>query len=343
MDPPAPVGAQIVKPMRTQLIRWVITGIGAGLLIASPAWATAAERYALVVTGASGGSQYAERYQKWRTAFVRTLRESFRYPDDHVVVLAEEEGHGVRRATRENVRSALADFAHRATKGDLVLVLLIGHGTGGDGDEAKFNLVGPDLSASEWADLVRAVPGRVVFIDTSSASFPFLQRLAARDRIVVTSTDSTAQQFETVFPEFFIKAFEGEEADLDKNGRVSIWEAFEFASRGARKWFEERGRLSTERPLLDDAGNGVGREAGTPAPDGSLARATYLQPEAALASSGDPEIDDLQRRRADLQSQIEQLKAGKATAPQGNYEADLERLLLDLAQVERQIRDKRGR
>src|SRR5438093_713161 len=119
MDPPAPVGAQVVKPMRTQPIRWVITGIGAGLLIASPAWAT----------------------------------------------------------------------------------------------------------------LVRAVPGRVVFVDTSSASFPFLQRLAARDRIVVTSTDSTAQQFETIFPEFFIKAFEGQEADLDKNGRVSIWEAFEFASR----------------------------------------------------------------------------------------------------------------
>jgi Caspase domain len=328
--------------MRTQPIRWLITAVGAALLIASPVRATATERYALIVTGAPGGSQYAERYQKWRTAFVRTLRESFRYPDDHVVVLADEEGHGARRATGENVRSALADFAHRATKGDLVLVLLIGHGTGGDGDEAKFNLVGPDLSASEWADLVRAVPGRLVFVDTSSASFPFLQKLAARDRIVVTSTDSTAQQFETIFPEFFIKAFEGDEADLDKNGRVSIWEAFEFASRGARKWFEERSRLSTERPLLDDAGNGVGREAGTPGPDGSLARATYLQPEAAaMASSGDPEIDDLQRRRADLQSRIERLKAGKATAPQGNYEAELERLLLDLAQVERQIREKR--
>ena len=77
------------------------------------------------------------------------------------------------RATRENVRRALEDFRARATKDDLLLVLLIGHGTGAD-DEAKFNLVGPDLSSREWAEMVKSIPGRLVFIDTASGSFPFL-------------------------------------------------------------------------------------------------------------------------------------------------------------------------
>lgn len=340
------MGAQVTKtghPTRPRSDRipalWLAASIGL-LFFALPGRLAAAERYALVVTGASGGSQYGERYSQWRTGFVRTLRDTFRYPADHVVVLGDVEGEGVRRATRENVRRAIADFGRRATKEDVVLVLLIGHGTGGDGEDAKFNLVGPDLSAAEWADLLRPISGRLVFVDTSSASFPFLQKMSGRDRIVVTSTDSVMQQFETVFPGLFVKAFEDQEADLDKNGRVSIWEAFSYASRGVKTWFEERGRLPTERPLLDDDGRGIGREAGTPAVDGSLAQVTYLQPDVAISASGNRELDELMRRRTELQSQVEQLRVRKAATPPGDYQSELERLLIELARVERQIRAK---
>ena len=166
-------------------------------------------------------------------------------------------------------------------------MLLIGHGTSLDGDEAKFNLVGPDLSATEWADLLKPLPGRLVFVNTTGASFPFLRRVAGRGRVVLTATDSAAQQFETVFPEFFIKAFDDAAADLDKNGRVSIWEAFTYASDGVRQWFEQKGQLPTERPLLDDTGAGIGREAQNPGTDGAVARITYLEPDAALALPAD--------------------------------------------------------
>ena len=202
--------------------------------------ASASERYALVVTGASGGPQYAQQYDAWRTSFVNILRDTWNYPDDHVFVLAETESDGVAQSTRENVRRALADIRAKATKDDVVLVLLIGHGTGVDSDEAKFNLVGPDLSAAEWADLLRPIAGRLVFVDTASGSFPFLERLSGRGRIVITANDSAAQQFETVFPGFFIKAFDDDSADLDKSGKVSIWEAFVYASDGVRRWFEEK-------------------------------------------------------------------------------------------------------
>src|SRR5919204_2120354 len=223
--------------------------------------ASAGERYALVVTGASGGDQYARKYDTWRVSFVDTLQRKFSYQRDHVLVLAETESEGVLKATRENVARVLGDLRKRLTRDDQLLVLLIGHGSSVDGDEAKFNLVGPDLSASEWADLLRSIPGRLVFVNTSSASFPFLRRVAGKGRVVLTATDSSAQQFETVFPDFFLKAFEDDSADFDKNGRVSIWEAFTFASGGVAQFFQQKGQLATERPLLDDSGAGVGREA----------------------------------------------------------------------------------
>jgi hypothetical protein len=298
------------------------------------------ERYALVVTGAPGGDQYAEKYERWRTSFASTLKDRFGYAPDRMLMLSGVDGPGVQKSTRENVRKAFGDLRGKMTKEDQLLVLLIGHGTSMDGDEAKFNLVGPDLSAAEWAELVRPIAGRVVFVNTTGASFPFLKTLAARGRIVLTATDAAAQQFETVFPEYFVKAFDDPAADLDKNGRVSVWEAFTYASNGVRQWFEQKGQLPTERPLLDDTGAGIGREAQNPGTDGALARVTYLEPDAAVTLPADAAQAVLVRRRIALEQQLEELKARKESTPADQYDRELERILVELARVSQQLRTK---
>jgi len=310
-------------------------------VLALAASAAAGDYYALVVTGASGGDAYAQKYDRWRVAFAEMLRDKFGYPDDRIVVLGEQETPTVARATRANVQRALGDFRKRLTKDDQLLVLLIGHGTsvdGPNGEDAKFNLVGPDLRASEWDELLRPIAGKIVFVDTTGASFAFLKRLAGHGRIVLTATDSAAQQFETVFPEFLLKAFDDPAADTDKNGRVSVWEAFVFASAGVQQWFEQHGQLATERPLVDDTGAGIGREARNPGTDGALARTTYLQPEPGVG--GDAALAALLKRRDDLEVQLEMLKARKGSMPEDQYELELERILLELAKLSRQIRTK---
>lgn len=314
--------------------------LAAALLVLTANTAFAGDRYALVVTGASGGDAYAQKYAKWRVSFVDTLRTTFHYEPQRLIVLAETGSEGVQKATRENVRSALADLRKRMTKDDQLMVLLVGHGTSLDGDEAKFNLVGPDLSASEWSDLLRPLPGRLVFVNTTGASFPFLRKLAGKGRIVLTATDAAAQQFETVFPGFFIKAFDDTAADLDRNNRVSMWEAFTYASAGVRQWFEQKGQLPTERPLLDDTGAGIGREAQNPGTDGAIARVTYLEPDAALTLPADTQLAGLMRRRAELETQLEALKARKESTPPDQYDADLEKLLVEIARISAQIRAK---
>ena len=145
------------------------------------------------------------------------------------------------------------------TRDDLLIVLLVGHGTS-DGEAAKFNLVGPDMDSSEWASLLQPLPGQVAIVNTTAGSFPFIERLSGPRRIVISATDSAAQRFDTVFPEYFIRAFRDESADLDKNGRVSVWEAFASASAAVKRHYQQRGQLSTERALLDDNGDGVGQK-----------------------------------------------------------------------------------
>jgi hypothetical protein len=259
-----------------------------------------ADNYALVVAGASGGPAYAEKYNGWRTSMVTTLTAKFGYPDDRVVSIGE--------ASRDQVLQAFAKLRTRLTKDDILVVMLIGHGT-----DEKFNLVGPDMPASEWAAQLKPIPARIVFVDMASSSFPFLGRLSAPGRIVITAAESAAQQFETVFPEFFVKAFSEGAADTDKDGRVSMLEAFTYASANVHAWFDQHNQLPTERAVL--AGK-------------TEARATFLQPRAA---SGDPKA----RRRAELETAIADLRAKRSSMTPAAYDAELERLLVELARVSR--------
>src|SRR5207302_1163626 len=74
--------------------------------LALPATSAAADRYAVIVSGASGGDNYALKYAGWRATFIDLLR-GFNYPDDRIIVLADQEEGTTQKATRENVRAAL--------------------------------------------------------------------------------------------------------------------------------------------------------------------------------------------------------------------------------------------
>lgn len=336
--------AGLIRPaLRTRGGPYWVRHAVALLLVLGSSPLFAAEKYAVIITGASGGEGYAKKYDAWRRSLATTLGGRLGYDADHVVLLAEREGDGELRATRENVQRVFADLRKRLAAGDQLLVVLIGHGTsldGPEGDDAKYNLVGPDLSATEWAELLKPLPGRLVFVNTTGGSYPFLRKLARRGRIVLTATDSAAQRFDTVFPEYFVNAFADHAADTDKNGKVSIWEAFGFATAGVRRWFDQHGQLPTERPLLDDTGAGVGREAEIPGPDGALARATYLEADPISPRQTDAAVTALLKRRAGLEASLERLRDQKATLPADQYDAALEKLLLEIAQIEAQLRPK---
>jgi hypothetical protein len=303
-----------------------------------PVSAAAADRYALIVTGAHGEPVYADQYAQWRQAAVSALLEKLGFDESRIVTLFEG-GDAAHAATGEGVRRALADLRGRAGSDDVLFVLLIGHGSF-DGAEAKFNLVGPDLTSSEWAALLKPVQARTVIVNATASSFPFLEHLSGPRRIVITATDSIAQRFDTVFPEYFIRALTDSAADLDKNGRVSIWEAFSAASLGVRRHYAQRGQLATERSLIDDDGDGVGREAGEEGKDGSAASRLYLDPDVPGAAPTDEELLRLLQKRTTLQIEADELKMRRQLMTPEEYRDEFEKLMIALARVSRDIRNR---
>ena len=179
-----------------------------------------------------------------------------------------------------------------------------------------------------------------MFIDAASGSFPFIDELSAKNHIVITANDSAAQSFETVFPQFLVSGLEDEAADLDKNGRVSIWETFTFISARVKGWFDQRSQLATEHPMLDDNGDHVGRLVDDVAADGLLARVTSLRADAPIEDTGNPETTAMLRRRAELNTELEELRARKGTVIPEDYDNALEKLLLELARIDRALKTK---
>ncbi|OFW44875.1 MAG: hypothetical protein A3J29_06810 [Acidobacteria bacterium RIFCSPLOWO2_12_FULL_67_14b] len=309
-------------------------------LVASlaPVAAVAETRWAIIVSGASGGEKYAEQMKEWRTGLQSALVDRYGFKAEDIRVFVDETVKTGEAANAANMRKVFGDLKTKGAKDDFVLVVLLGHGTY-DGDVAKFNLVGPDLTAKEWTDLLAGIPGRLAVVNTTEASFPFLASLTSKGRIVITATDSAAQKYATVFPEYFVKAMKEASSDLDKNGRTSIFEVFAAASAAVKQHYEQRGQLATERALIDDNGDGTGREASAEGPDGGFARIAYLDAENP-AEAANPELAALVRRRRALETEAEELKLKKGEIPDAEWNAQFEKLMVELAQVSMEIRKK---
>ncbi len=314
----------------------ILTGVLCLVTASTPA--AAQQRFALIVSGASGGDEYIEQYAAWTGAFVKTLTDRMKFDPTHVTVLSDTE-QAPEAATAVNVRRVIGSVRARMTRDDLLLILLVGHGTS-DGEAAKFNLVGPDMESTEWASLLQPLPGQVAVVNTTAGSFPFIERLSGPRRIVITATDAVAQRFDTVFPEYFVRAFADEGGDLDKNGRISIWEGFASASAAVKRHYQQRGQLSTERALLDDNGDGVGRSASEQGTDGSLATHTYLDENLPGAAPTDEALLALLQRKSLVEADLDELKIRRTFLQRDDYLKEFERIITELARVSSAIRQR---
>ncbi len=317
-------------------------------LLAAPA--TAQQTHILVITGLSGDPAYADEFHLWATTLIDAATDRYELPAENVIYLAEKTELAPARiddrSTGENVERAFATIAERAQPNDHVLVLLIGHGSYNNG-ESRFNLPGRDLTAQDYARLLEPLGSQqVAFVNAATASGGFIEALSGEGRTVVTATRSGGQWNATVFGGYFVAAFaDGEEqSDQNKDGRVSVLEAFEYAVAQVARAYESDGRLQTEHALLDDNGDGEGTREPDPlvsATDGAFARTMFISAGDGTGVAGlpdDPALRALYQERLEIQEQVEALQATRGGTDETRYQAEMETLLVAMALKSREIR-----
>ena len=294
-----------------------------------PGAASAQRVHVLAVTGLSGEPAYRLAFEAAASTLVDSARARWRVADSSLVVLAEDlKGTRLRatgRATREAIGQSFLALSRRVAPGDIVLVFLVGHGSG-EGAESRVSLPGPDATAADFAGWVAGFPRQtVVFVNASSGSGDFAQALAGPRRVVVTATRTALERNETRFATPFVRALTTDEADADKDGRVSVLEAFAYAKREVARVYETDKRLLTEHAVISDS---------------TLARSVSFG--APRSTTTDPRAAALVAERSELEAQVATLRGRKDKMSPAAYDAELERLLVQVAQKTQAIRALSG-
>lgn len=299
--------------------------------------AAAQDSHLLVITGVGGDEEHSKLFHTWATTMIDAAKKKDGLADANIIYLSEkpevDPGRVKAKSTRENVDKAFADLAAKARPNDAVFIILIGHGSF-DGQQAAFNLPGPDLTPADFAKLLgRLATQRVAFVNTASSSGAFLPTVAGANRVIVTATKTGGERNDTRFPEYFVQAFNDDSADRDRNGRVSMAEAFDYAKTKVTSAFQQQGLLLTEHAAMEDGANG------------GLAASMFLAPsQAALkVDTSDPAMKALVDERDAIEKQIAALKLLKPSMDATKYDAEMEKLLTALALKTKEIRDRQAK
>jgi len=292
------------------------------------------QQQVIVVTGASGQPEYEEAFRTWA--------ERWKSACDSAGLECRLIGPND-STTESSVKDTVVDDVHRWSQQksrEPLWIVLIGHGTF-DGRSARFNLEGPDISASEMATVLQDSQRPLVIINCTSCSAPFVDALSAANRVVVSATKNGGQIQFARFGQALSTAIGGTEADMNQDGQVSLLEASVLASRRTQEFYDAEGRLATEHAMLDDNGDGMATRCSdwqgvrletvsdVENPDGELARRIHL-----IRSKEERLLTvDQRESRNQLESQLNLLRKQREKLSESDYLDELAEILLPLAKL----------
>jgi len=304
----------------------------------------------VIVSGLGGEPGFSTEFASEARGLASALHGRFGMADSSIFWFGEDSVARSPRfrgqSTKANVERAILDIAKRAAPSSQFVLVLIGHGSG-EGPQTRISIPGPDLDATDFARLLAAFPTqRIAFINLTSASGDMIPTVAGANRVIITATKTALERNESHFGRFFVEALTKDGADTDKDGRVSLLEAFRYAALETKRFYDTGGLLQTEHAQLSDDGTGAASGAPTGRTgDGALARRFFLDggKVATLASTADPRLASLYSEEFALQEQVDSLRAKKAQMSADAYDAALEPALIALARKAREIRVLEGR
>ena len=285
-----------------------------------------ARTYYVIVAGLGGEPDYEQRFTAAATDLDRVLRSAG--PAVHVDTLKGAQ------ATAVQFRETIDRVATEASPDDDFALILIGHGSF-DGAEYKFNLLGPDLTAAEIAQMCDRIRARrQLIVDTTSASGGALQAFERPGRAVIAATKSGTEKNATVFARYWVEALEDPSADTDKSDSVSAMEAFRYATEKTAAFYEAEKRLATEHAVFNDLGHGEPVREAANGQGMMLSSFMLLRLGTTQLAANNPAKRALLDKKEALEQKIDILKYQKAAMDPADYKKQLMDALVELAKVQ---------
>ncbi len=227
-------------------------------------------------------------------------------------------------------------------------IVLIGHGNA-QGKAPKFALNGPDLAADDLSSMLSLVKRPAIVVAGFACSGAFITPVSGPDRVLVSATRSGREDNWVRFPRLFAEAISSLDADMDADGEVSVFEAWLHASRAVAAYYRQEGRMLTEHSVLSEPGAAKPLEYSSFETKPKEPPKVIVQREAAPLASRWPLLanpleaglsPEARTQRQLLETELVSLRKSKAALAPGEYQAQLESLLLRLGALYTPVRER---
>ena len=244
--------------------------------------------HVLIIGGAAGEKSFYDAFWNATSRFHQLLTDEYGYTPDQITFLFEDmdasgaEGLADTESRREQVLAAFDQLAETLQPSDRFLLFMIGHASRTNKGELKYNLLGRDISEAEYITRINSIPAeRQILIFGFPYSGKLVPQLSKPGRIILTSSSrNEGYSLQAGFGDAFVDAFSTATNDTDRNGDISLLEAFLSLQARTEDFYEQNGNVQTEHPHLDDNGDGNATRNLTlvenETDDGTLAEKTFL-------------------------------------------------------------------
>ncbi len=272
------------------------------LLISTTAFAA---DYVLIIGGAAGEKSFYDAFWSATSRFHQLLTDEYGYTSEQITFLFEDMGGSGEtelvdtESKREQVLAAFTRLAETVQPSDQFLLFMLGHASRTGRGSVKFNLPRRDITEAEYATLINSIPAeRQILIFGFPYSGKLVPQLSKPGRIIITSSSpNEGYSLQAGFGNVFVDAFSAAANDTDRNGDISLLEAFLSLQTRTKDFYERDGNVQSEHPHLDDNGDGnatrnltIAREE---TDDGTLAEKTFLGTRRSALQSPPPEPEVL--------------------------------------------------
>ena len=272
------------------------------MLISTTAFAA---DHVLIIGGTAGEKSFYDAFWSATSRFHELLINEYSYTQEHITFLfedmgpSEESGIVDTESKREQVLAAFAELAETVQPSDRFLLFMLGHASRTGRGDLKFNLRGRDITEAEYVTLINAIPAeRQILIFGFPYSGKLVTHLSKQGRIILTSSSpNEGYSLQAGFGNVFVDAFSAAANDIDRNGDISLLEAFLSLQTRTKDFYEKDGKVQSEHPHLDDNGDRDATRNLTAVTveteDGALAEKTFLGTRRSALQSPPPEPEVL--------------------------------------------------
>jgi hypothetical protein len=215
--------------------------------------------YVLIVSGIIKNSKERPAKDRALKGLRSFLLDNAKVGSDHLSILTDRES-SVRKdlivSTAENLKKQMDRFSAEVNAGDRFIFYYMGQANIVS-DTLRLNLPGPDIThiqLAEWINRIDA-SSMLIVLDCPGAGLA-IEAVKGQNRIIIGAC-TVDQHYSTQFSEYFVPALTDEKSDINEDGRISLLEAFTFASRNVDDFYRRQALLTTETPVLEDNADGI--------------------------------------------------------------------------------------